>query len=349
MTKSEPLLDVRDLVVEFRTPDVTLRALDGINFSIARGEILGVVGESGAGKSLTGLAISRLIQPPGRIVAGEVRLNGERIDALPDRAMRRVRGKRIAMVFQDPLTSLNPVYTVGNQIREALRLHQGLRGRAAKREAADLLEAVGIPDSRRRLHEYPHQFSGGMRQRVVIAMALACDPEVLICDEPTTALDVTIQAQILALLEEIQDREDIAIVFITHDMGVIADVADRVNVMYAGEIVEHADVYSLFANPRHPYTQGLLEAIPGAQTGDRLKTIEGNVPTPNEPATFCRFAPRCPKAFDACERIHPAPVPVGESADDHTASCLLYPDGLEQEAVLEYHEQRGTGTRRSSR
>lgn len=260
----------------------------------------------------------------------------------PEKALRKIRGGGIAMVFQDPLTSLNPVYTVGNQIKEALKLHQGLTGSDAHDEAINLLEAVSIPDARRRIGEYPHEFSGGMRQRAVIAMALACEPELLICDEPTTALDVTIQAQILELLEDLQEERDLSILFITHDMGVIAEIADRVNVMYAGEIIENAPVEEIYENPKHPYTRGLFESIPGRHTDeDRLRTIEGDVPTPSEEPTYCRFAPRCPESFDACEVVHPASVDVSETDSDHTAACLLYPEDMSREEAVNYHQVLG--------
>ncbi len=271
----------------------------------------------------------------------------ELVDAPAD-VVRSVRGGEIAMVFQDSLSSLNPVYTVGNQIEELLGVHQGLSGSAATEAAAELLENVGIPDPEERLDEYPHQFSGGMQQRAVIALALACDPEVLLCDEPTTALDVTIQAQILELLARLKQKRDLSIVFITHDMGVVAQVADAVAVMYAGEVVERAPVAEIFDRPRHPYTRGLLQSIPGLSGGvDRLPTIEGSVPTPTEPATDCRFAPRCPKAFDECEQIHPTHVPVDkqrvadEAAEDtdreHTAACLLYPADEPLDKRLQAH------------
>ncbi|WP_435099027.1 ABC transporter ATP-binding protein [Halarchaeum sp. P4] len=337
----EPLLSVENLQTAFFTEKETIRAVDGVSFDIERGETVGIVGESGSGKSVTARSIMGLVEDPGRVVGGSVRLDGEELTDNTEEEWQDVRGSRIAMVFQDPLSSLNPVYTVGNQIKEALRIHRGLRGSAATEKAIDLLEQVGIPDAPRRVKEYPHEFSGGMRQRAVIAVALACDPDLLICDEPTTALDVTIQAQILELLEELQTEHDLAIMFITHDMGVVAEVCDRVNVMYAGEIIEHADVVELFEHPKHPYTEGLLGAIPGrTEAGERLATIEGEVPTPTSQATDCRFAPRCPKAFDDCRSVHPASVPVSDDAEDHTAACLLYPEDVPQEEAVELHRDR---------
>jgi peptide/nickel transport system ATP-binding protein len=348
---NEPILEVEDLRTAFFTDKETIRAVDGASFDIEPGETVGIVGESGSGKSVTARSIMGLVDSPGRILEGSsIEYRGEELVGKSEDAYRKIRGGDIAMVFQDPLTSLNPVYTVGNQIREAIRLHRDLEGKAARELAVDLLEAVSIPDARRRVTEYPHQFSGGMRQRAVIAMALACDPDLLICDEPTTALDVTIQAQILELLEDLQAERDLAIMFITHDMGVIAEIADRVNVMYAGEIVESAPVGSLFDNPKHPYTQGLLESIPGRHPEEeRLRTIEGDVPTANTPATDCRFAPRCPEAFDSCEAVHPVPVEVGSDDTEHTAACLLYPEGETEADRVERHRQLGNAAERAIR
>ena len=338
----EPLLAVEGLRTVFYTDKEEIHAVDGIDFDVTEGETLGIVGESGSGKSVTARSIMGLIKSPGRIVEGSVCYRGEDLVGKSDAELRAYRGGDIAMIFQDPMTSLNPVYTVGNQIKEALELHQDLSGAAATDEAASLLEAVNIPDARRRLTAYPHEFSGGMRQRALIAMALACDPDLLICDEPTTALDVTTQAQILDLLEEIQRERDLGMIFITHDMGVIAEVADRVAVMYAGQIVERAPVEPLFAAPRHPYTRGLLESIPGRNPDtSRLHTIEGDVPTATGPAQSCRFAPRCPEALDGCERVRPATVSVGDAeSGDHSVSCLLYPEDRSEDWRVRTHGDR---------
>ncbi|MFW5965297.1 MAG: ABC transporter ATP-binding protein [Halodesulfurarchaeum sp.] len=339
------ILRVHNLKTAFFTEKEVIRAVDGIDFTLSRGETLGLVGESGSGKSVTAQSIMGLVESPGRILEGSsIRYDGEELVGKTDEEWRAVRGGDIAMVFQDPLSSLNPVYTVGNQIKEALKLHRGLTGAAATEKAVELLEDVGIPDATRRLSEYPHQFSGGMRQRAVIAMALACDPEVLIADEPTTALDVTIQAQILSLFDELQAERDLAILFITHDMGVIAEIADRVNVMYAGEFVERAAVEDLFQTPKHPYTRGLLESIPGRnQERDRLATIEGQVPTPTERATDCRFAPRCSEAFEACESVHPSLIDVSAGSRRHEAACLLYPEDEPRERAVDVHRERERG------
>ncbi|MFB6218114.1 MAG: ABC transporter ATP-binding protein [Halobacteriaceae archaeon] len=316
----DPLLAVEDLTVVFHTDKETVRAVEDVSFEIAPGETVGVVGESGSGKTVTARAVLGLTESPGVVESGSIRFRGEDLLAT---GWDDARGD-IAIVFQDPMGSLNPVYTVGNQLKEALRIHRGIRGSEATERAVDLLEAVGIPDPAGRVSEYPSQFSGGMRQRAVIATALACDPDLLVCDEPTTALDVTIQAQILDLLDDLQREEDLSILFITHDMGVIEETADRVNVMYAGEIVERAPVDRLFAQPRHPYTRGLLASIPGVgDAGERLPTIEGEVPTPTEKPTGCRYAPRCPKAVPECRERHPDHVDVGPG---QSAACLLFED-----------------------
>lgn len=306
MTAASPLLEVRDLVVEFRSPDATLRALDGITFDIAPGEILGVVGESGAGKSLTGLAISRLIQPPGQIVAGEVLLAGKRIDTLPPRAMRRIRGKRIGMVFQDPLTSLDPLFPIGDQIVETILAHLDLSRAEARVRAIALLDEVGIPSPAARINAYPHEFSGGMRQRVVIALALCAEPELIIADEPTTALDVAVQAQILDLLARLCRDRGMAMMLVTHDMGVIAEITHRVAVMYAGRIVELGETASMAHAARHPYAAGLMGAIPTLEARtEPLLQIPGSMPRLTAIPAGCAFHPRCDRAFAPCTRIRP--------------------------------------------
>jgi peptide/nickel transport system ATP-binding protein len=316
---AEPLLSVEDLSVVFNTEREVIRAVDEVSFDIHEGETVGLVGESGSGKSVTARSILGLVDHPGRIEEGTITF---RDTDLTEDNWDQHRGD-IAIVFQDPSNSLNPVYTVGNQIKEALRIHQGLRGSEATERAIELLKDVGIPDAPRRVDEYPHQLSGGMQQRVVIAIALACDPDLLVCDEPTTALDVTIQAQILDLLADLQDEQDLAILFITHDMGVIEDATDRVNVVYAGEIVERAPTDALFDRPKHPYTKALLESIPGRTDPDeRLPTVDGEVPTPNEPATHCRFAPRCPDAFTDCEHTNPDHIALED--DSRSVACLLH-------------------------
>ena len=317
------LLEVENLQTHFRTPDGVNRAVDGVSFHVDEGETLAIVGESGCGKSVTANSILRLVpEPPGRI-AGTIRFQGTNLLKLPDRAMRDIRGYDISMIFQDPMTSLNPVLTVGRQLGETLRLHQGLDKRAAEARAIEMLALVGIPEPRRRVREYPHQMSGGMRQRVMIAMALACTPKLLIADEPTTALDVTIQAQILELMADLKRKVGAAIVLITHDLGVVAEVAERVMVMYAGRKVEEAPVGKLFRAPRHPYTQGLLGAVPklgsslsGAES--KLAEIPGVVPSLKTRIPGCVFASRCPLATDLCREVAPA---LESKAPGHVAAC----------------------------
>ena len=301
-----PLLEVRELCVEFPTRHGTLRALEGVSFDIARGEILGVVGESGAGKSLTGAAIIGLLEPPGRVSGGQILLEGQRIDDLPAEAMRRLRGKRIGAIFQDPLTSLNPLYTVGRQLIETLRTHLPLSAAAARERAIELLRQTGIPAPEARLAQYPHEFSGGMRQRVVIALALAGEPKLIIADEPTTALDVAVQAQIIALLRGVTQAHGASVMLITHDMGVIAETCDRVAVMYAGRIVEIGPVSEVIHHPAHPYTAGLMASVPSlADDGGRLAQIEGSLPRLDAIPSGCAFHPRCPKASPRCSDERP--------------------------------------------
>ena len=318
---STPVLEVRDLTVEFHTRRGVLTALDSISFEIARGEVLGVVGESGAGKSVTGSAVIGLIDPPGRIAQGEVRLAGERVDNLPFEQLRRIRGKRIGMIFQDPLTSLNPLYRVGEQLVETIRTHLDLSAAAARRRAVELLTEVGIPAPERRIDGYPHEFSGGMRQRVVIALALAAEPELIIADEPTTALDVSVQAQIIALLRRLGRDHGTAIMLVTHDMGVIAETADRVAVMYAGRIAEIGRVADVVGRPLHPYAQGLMGAIPTlAGQESRLAQIPGSMPRLSAIPPGCPFNPRCPYVFDRCRVERPEAI----QRDVHRVACHLY-------------------------
>ena len=307
-----PLLRVRELVTSFRTDSGTLRAVDQVSFDVPPRTTVAVVGESGCGKSVTALSILRLVGSPGRIESGVVELEGRDLLQLPERAMRDVRGNAVSMIFQEPMTSLNPVYSVGWQIMEAVRLHQKRSRREARARAVELLRLVGIPEPETSVDAYPHQLSGGQRQRVMIAMALACEPKLLIADEPTTALDVTIQAQILELLRELQQRLSMSILLITHDLGVVAENAHQVVVMYAGRVVETASVAELFARPMHPYTRGLLQSIPrpGARTGRRLQAIEGMVPDLRRLGPGCRFAERCPMRVERCSREEPGLVPA---------------------------------------
>jgi oligopeptide transport system ATP-binding protein len=307
-----PLLEIENLRVDFRLEEGTLHAVDGISMSIDPGETLGIVGESGSGKSVTSLAVLGLVpQPPGKIVGGRALFDGRDLLAMPERELSKIRGNRIAMIFQDPMTSLNPFLTVAQQLTEVTRLHLRHTPQQALRHAIEMLERVGIPSAARRIHDYPHQFSGGMRQRVMIAMALACKPALLIADEPTTALDVTIQAQILELMKELQRAEGTAIILITHDLGVVANICRRVNVMYAGRFVEEATVNDLFALPRHPYTLGLLHSIPRLDTADELLTpIRGQPPDLIHLPTGCAFNPRCPNVIDRCHAEVPPLFPA---------------------------------------
>ena len=327
MSIQPEVLRVEGLKTHFKTQDGSVKAVDGIDFHVNESRTLGIVGESGCGKSVTSLSIMRLLPRNGRNIAGRILLEGRDLLKLPEDEMRALRGNDISMIFQEPMTSLNPVFTCGEQVAEAIRQHKKVNDREAKERTVELFKLVGIPGPERRVKDYPHELSGGMRQRVMIAMALSRDPTLLIADEPTTALDVTIQAQILELLRGIQEQKKMAIMLITHDLGVIAEMAQDVVVMYAGKVVERGTVEQIFEKPRHPYTQGLLASIPGSGTkGKRLNVIKGTVPHPFNLPPGCLFAPRCPHAFEKCPTAFPALMDQGEG---HTAACFLYGDEVE--------------------
>ncbi len=312
------ILDVANLKTVFHTRDGAVHAVNGVSFSLAPGELLGVVGESGSGKSVTMMSLMKLLPtPPAEIVSGDIIIDGDDVGAMTDNQLRALRGGKVGFIFQDPMTSLNPVFNVGFQLMEPLREHLGMTKAQARARAIELLELVGIPDAASRLKDFPHQFSGGMRQRVMIAIALSCDPKVLIADEPTTALDVTIQAQIIELVKELRQKLGMAIIWITHDLGVVAGIADRVAVMYAGQIVEHAPVKELFANPQHPYTRALLETLPKAdgERDDRLRSISGQPPNMRAHPSSCEFAPRCQHVMERCHTENPQRIDIGKGHD----------------------------------
>jgi oligopeptide/dipeptide ABC transporter ATP-binding protein len=339
------LLEVKNLHTYFQTREGLVCAVEGVSFHLDRGELLGLVGESGCGKSMTALSVMRLVAAPGKIVAGEILFDGKNLLELSNAAMRDVRGNDIAMIFQDPMTSLNPVFTVGEQIAEALRLHRGLSRKAARTAAIEAMREVSIPDPALRADDYPHQLSGGMRQRVMIAMALACDPKVLIADEPTTALDVTIQAQILELINDLRGTRELAVLLITHDLGVVAEVAERVAVMYTGKIVEESPVDELFARPKHPYTEGLLRSVPRLTAKDvakaeRLQTIEGTVPRPTALPPGCHFEPRCAYRMPRCREDE---IPLYDVMPGVQVRCMLFdPAAASTSAEREVRDRRGS-------
>ena len=323
---ASPILQVRNLTAGFDSRGGFTPAVIDVSFHVSRGETLCLVGESGSGKSLTALSIMRLLQPPGRIDRGEISFKGRDLRRLAEREMERLRGAELAMVFQEPMTALNPVFTIGSQIEETLRVHGRATRQSARQRAIELLDAVRVPEPHRRVRDYPHQLSGGLRQRALIAMALACDPDLLIADEPTTALDVTIQAQILELLRDIQQRLGLALLLITHDLGVVAEMADRVAVMYAGRIVEESPVRPLFTDPKHPYTRGLMGSVPGGAPGTRLIAIPGTVPAPGNLPPGCCFTPRCEYRFAPCPTAHPGTTDFGGG---RTVKCYLHGPAVE--------------------
>jgi oligopeptide transport system ATP-binding protein len=325
MPTGDVLLSVRDLRTYFHTDEGVVKAVDGVSFDVHAGEVLGIVGESGSGKSVTAMSVLGLIPiPPGRIESGQIMWKGQDLLTLSDKELRRIRGGEISMIFQDPMSSLNPVYTIGNQIEEMIRTHQDMSRAAARKKSIDMLGLVGIPNPGDRVDDYPHQFSGGMRQRAMIAMALACEPQLLICDEPTTALDVTVQAQVLEVIENSAKQLGAAILLITHDLGVVAGMTDRVMVMYGGQVVEKAEVEDLYYKARMPYTWGLLKSIPRVDQlgGGRLEPIPGAPPLMSRPPAGCRFSPRCTFAIPACSAAVPELVPVVDAGESHEARCI---------------------------
>ena len=335
----ENILEINELRTSFFTKDLEVKAVDGVTYALPKGKTLGVVGESGSGKSITALSVLRLIDEPGEIVGGEIKFKGENLIDKSEAQMQKIRGNEISMIFQEPMTSLNPTFTVGQQISEAYKTHQGLGKKEARNHSIEMLKLVGIPSPEKRIDQYPHELSGGMRQRVMIAMALACNPDLLIADEPTTALDVTIQAQILELMKDLQERLEMGILLITHDLGVVSETCDYVAVMYCGKIVEYADVKTIFERPKHPYTVGLLQSIPPYDhdiEGD-LPVIKGNVPSPAEMPTGCRFAPRCPFATDLCRNELP-----DLKTDEHgnQIRCFIYSDEWDGDPEVNVNAER---------
>jgi len=342
MTEGEPLLSVRNLTTQFDTDAGVVRAVDGVDFEIQAGETLCIVGESGSGKTVASESVTRILQTPPARIDGEVRFRGQDVGDMTEAELRELRGGRIGHIFQNPQDALNHCYTVGWQIVEAIQFHADVSDAEAKERAVELLDRVGIPEATARFDDYPHEFSGGMKQRVMIAMALAPEPDLLIADEPTTALDVTIQAQILSLLDEIQDEFGMSILFITHDLGVVAEVADRVLVMYAGKLMESADVHTIFDDPAHPYTRALLQCLPGR--GDQTSGIEGSLPDPVNPPDGCRFAERCPHAVEEC-RTGDQP-PLFDRGTDHRVSCIYYGPGYDESTIQDPGPSAGSSGRR---
>ncbi|WP_217588412.1 ABC transporter ATP-binding protein [Lentibacillus saliphilus] len=336
----EIILDINNLRTSFFDDDGEIKAVDGVSFKLPKGKTLGVVGESGSGKSITALSILRLIDSKGKIVDGSINFKGKDLTKLSTKQIQHIRGNEISMIFQEPMTSLNPVYTIGQQIRETLKVHEGIGKEKGNKRAVELLQLVGIPSPEARLKQYPHELSGGMRQRVMIAMALACKPDLLIADEPTTALDVTIQAQILELINDLQDNLGMSVIMITHDLGVVAETCDYVAVMYGGKVVEYQDVISLFKNPRHPYTVGLLNSIPRHDIDvEDLEPIRGSVPSPKNMPKGCHFAPRCPFATDLCNAEMPSLDHLG---DDSDVRCWIYSDRWDGDPEVNVVDQKTT-------